>query len=73
MSRLRLDVRLYDFPELHPPGKWGRKPIVEIFVLRWNVEATFEETRRHMGVETQRRWRKKAKVESIRPWFCLIG
>lgn len=30
--------------------------IVEIFVLRWNVEVTFEETRRHLGVETQRQW-----------------
>ena len=30
--------------------------IVEGFVLRWNVEVTFEETRRHLGVETQRQW-----------------
>jgi hypothetical protein len=30
--------------------------IVEIFVLRWNVEVTIEETRRHMGIETQRQW-----------------
>ena len=30
--------------------------IVEFFVLRWNVEVTFEETRRHLGVETQRQW-----------------
>jgi hypothetical protein len=29
---------------------------VEIFVLRWNVEVTFEEVRRHLGVETQRQW-----------------
>jgi len=26
VSRLRLDARLYDFPELPPPGKRGRKP-----------------------------------------------
>lgn len=138
VSRIRLDARLYGFPELPPPGKSGRKPqkgqrlptmkslledvtalwkstevawyegtrkevrllsgaclwhtpgqapvqlrwvlvvdptgtikpqaffstdtemtperIVEIFVLRWNVEVTFEETRRHIGVETQRQW-----------------
>ena len=138
VSRLRLDARLYDFPELPPPGKRGRKPkkgprlpslrqrledpeqpwretevawyegvrkpvrllsgvclwhtpgqdpvrlrwvlvadpagedrpqaffatddgltperIVEVVVLRWNVEVTFEETRRHLGVETQRQW-----------------
>ena len=30
--------------------------IVEIFVLRWNIEVTFEEVRRHLGVETQRQW-----------------
>jgi hypothetical protein len=138
VSRLRLDVRLYDFPEPPPTGKRGPKPkkgarqpnlkgrvddaaqpwrdtgvawyqgarkqarllsgvclwhtpgedpvrlrwvpvvdptgqdrpraffstdadmtpgrIVEIFVLRWNAEVTFEETRRHLGVETQRQW-----------------
>jgi hypothetical protein len=28
--------------------------IVAWFVLRWNVEVTFEESRRHLGVETQR-------------------
>jgi len=138
VSRLRLDARLYGFPEAHPPGRRGRKPrkgvrlpslkdrledpaqawreaevawyegvrkpvrllsgvclwhtpgedpvrlrwvlvvdpsgeerpqaffatgdglaaerIVELFVLRWNVEVTFEETRRHLGLETQRQW-----------------
>ena len=30
--------------------------IVAWFVLRWNVEVTFEESRRHLGVETQRQW-----------------
>lgn len=34
--------------------------IVEIFVLRWNVEVTFEEVRRHLGVETQRQWSDRA-------------
>lgn len=138
VSRMRLDTRLFDFPEPQPKGKRGRKPqkgkrlpslselakdatqsweyadiawygggtkrkklltgvclwhtnglapvkirwvlvvdpqgkdkpeaffstdvtlparrIVEIFVLRWNVEVTFEEVRRHLGVETQRQW-----------------
>jgi hypothetical protein len=28
--------------------------IVECFVLRWQVEVTFEEARAHLGVETQR-------------------
>lgn len=26
------------------------------FVLRWQMEATFQEVRRHLGVETQRQW-----------------
>jgi hypothetical protein len=30
--------------------------IIEWFVLRWSVEVTFEESRRHLGVETQRQW-----------------
>ena len=34
--------------------------IVESFVLRWNLEVTFEETRAHLGVETQRQWSGKA-------------
>ena len=28
--------------------------IVEYFVLRWNLEVTFEEVRAHLGFETQR-------------------
>ena len=30
--------------------------IVECFVKRWQLEATFEEARRHLGVESQRQW-----------------
>ena len=30
--------------------------IVEWFVLRWQMEVTFEEVRAHLGVETQRQW-----------------
>jgi len=36
------------------------KFIVESFVLRWNLEVTFEEVRAHIGVETQRQWSEKA-------------
>ena len=38
--------------------------IVEYFVLRWSVEVTFEESRRHLGVETQRQWTDKAIARS---------
>lgn len=34
--------------------------IVNYFVLRWNIEVTFFETRAHLGVETQRQWSDKA-------------
>ena len=34
--------------------------IVEWFVLRWQVEVTFQETRAHLGVETQRQWSDRA-------------
>ena len=34
--------------------------IVESFVLRWNLEVTFEEVRANLGVETQRQWSDKA-------------
>lgn len=34
--------------------------IVEWFVMRWQVEVTFEEARRHLGVETQRLWSDNA-------------
>jgi hypothetical protein len=30
--------------------------ILSWFVLRWQLEVTFQEVRRHLGVETQRQW-----------------
>jgi len=152
VSRLRLDARLFGFPEAPVPGKRGRKPkkgarlsglgerledpaqpwrdaevawygggrkpvrllsgvslwhtpgqdpvrlrrvlvadpageerpqaffatdaglaperIVELFVLRWNVEVTFEETRRHLGVETQR---QRSDLAIARTTPALMG
>jgi len=34
--------------------------IVTWFVQRWQLEVTFEEARRHLGMETQRQWSAKA-------------
>lgn len=34
--------------------------IINYFVLRWNVEVTFEESHAHLGIETQRQWSAKA-------------
>jgi hypothetical protein len=46
------------------------KEIVQWFVLRWNLEVTFEEVRMHLGFETQRQWSDKA-IERTSP--CLLG
>jgi hypothetical protein len=34
--------------------------IVQWFIRRWQIEVTFEETRAHLGVETQRQWSRRA-------------
>jgi hypothetical protein len=44
--------------------------IVEDFVKRWNIEVTYEESRAHLGVETQRQWSDLA-IERCTP--CLLG
>jgi len=40
--------------------------IIEAFIGRWQIEVTFEEARRHLGMETQRQWSDKA-IERITP------
>ena len=47
--------------------------IVEWFVLRWGVEVTFEESRRHLGVETQRQWTALAIARSTPALFGLFS
>ena len=44
--------------------------IVADFVKRWSIEVTFEESRAHLGVETQRQWSDLA-IERSTP--CLFG
>jgi DDE superfamily endonuclease len=44
--------------------------IVEWFVLRWQLEVTFEETRAHLGVETQRQW---SDLAIVRTTPALLG
>lgn len=38
--------------------------ILGYYVRRWRVEVTFEEARRHLGLETQRQWSDKAIARS---------
>jgi hypothetical protein len=44
--------------------------IIELFVNRWQIEVTFEEARRHLGMETQRQWSDKA-IDRITP--CILA
>ena len=47
--------------------------IVTALVLRWNVEVTFEESRRHLGVETQRQWSDLAIARTTPVLFGLFS
>lgn len=40
--------------------------IIEGFIGRWQLEVTFEEARRHLGMETQRQWSDNA-IDRITP------
>ncbi len=44
--------------------------VVGWFVRRWCVEVTFQETRAHLGIETQRQWSDKA-IARTTP--CLLA
>jgi len=44
--------------------------ILAWFVLRWQLEVTFEEVRRHLGVETQRQW---SDLAILRTTPALLG
>lgn len=48
----------------------SQEQIVEWFVLRWQLEVTFEEARAHLGVETQRQW---SKLAIVRTTPALLG
>ena len=50
--------------------KLSARQIVEWFVLRWQLEVTFEEARAHLGIETQRQWSQLA-IERTTP--ALLG
>jgi hypothetical protein len=40
-------------------------------VRRWQMEATFEGARAHLGVETQRHWSDQATARTPPAWFAL--
>jgi hypothetical protein len=47
--------------------------IIEWFVLRWNIEVTFEETRAHLGIETQRQWSDQAIARTTPLLMALLS
>jgi hypothetical protein len=49
------------------------RDILAWFVTRWQVEVTFEETRAHLGVETQRQWSDKAILRTTPALLALFS
>jgi hypothetical protein len=49
---------------------YSPEQIIEWFVRRWSMEVTFEETRTHLGVETQRQW---SDLAILRTTPVLLG
>ncbi len=47
--------------------------ILAWFVRRWAIEVTFEETRAHLGIETQRQWSDKAIARTAPALFALYS
>lgn len=47
--------------------------IINWIILRWNIEVTFEETRAHLGVETQRQWSQKAIARTTPTLMALFS
>jgi hypothetical protein len=53
--------------------------IAECFVMRWQMEVTFEATRRHLGLETQRQGSDKAIARTtpallgVFSWFPVLA
>ena len=47
--------------------------ILTYFVRRWQMEATFEEARAHLGVETQRQWSEKATARTTPALLALYA
>jgi hypothetical protein len=47
--------------------------ILRWFVRRWRTETTFEEARRHLGVETQRQWSNLAILRTTPALLALFS
>ena len=47
--------------------------IIQWFVLRWQLEVTFQESRAHLGIETQRQWSELAIARTTPVLFGLFS
>lgn len=47
--------------------------ILQWYMLRWQVEVTFEETRAHLGIQTQRQWSDKAIARTTPALLALYS
>lgn len=47
--------------------------IIQWFVLRWQLEVTFQESRAHLGIETQRQWSDPAIARTTPVLFGLFS
>lgn len=47
--------------------------ILKWFILRWNIEVTFEELRAHLGFETQRQWSDLAIARATPALFAMFS
>ena len=47
--------------------------ILRWFILRWNIEVTFEEARAHLGIETQRQWSDLAIARTTPALFAMFS
>ena len=47
--------------------------IVAWYVVRWNIEVTFEELRAHLGMETQRQWNDLAIARTTPALFSVFS
>ena len=47
--------------------------ILQWYLLRWQVEVTFEEPRAHLGMETQRQWSERAIARTTPALFGLFS
>lgn len=65
----RLPTRAYFSTDLDQPAP----TIIADFVKRWSIEVTFEESRAHLGVETQRQWNDLAIERTTPALFGLFS